>query len=167
MRCFRLAAIAAILFLCPPTSFADEPALIYGRVVGVSDGDTIKVLLAGNIEARVRLAYIDAPEKAQAFGQQSKKSLSDMVYGKYVSIEVIDTDRYGRKVGVVHSGHPDGLSDRLGVNKTQVDRGLAWVYRKYTNDPGLIQAEAIARSDRKGLWYDPNPIAPWEYRRSK
>ena len=168
MKYLRLAAIAATMFFASSVAaVAGEASFLSGRVVGVSDGDTIKVLSAGNVETRIRLAYIDAPEKSQAFGQQSKKSLSDMVYGKDVTIEVIDTDRYGRKVGVVHSGPPDAVADRFGVNKTQVDRGLAWVYRRYSDDPVLIRAESTARNAKIGLWADPQPIPPWDYRRER
>lgn len=150
--------LASILFLLSVKASADE--LLAGRVVGVSDGDTIRVLSAENVETRVRLAYIDAPEKSQAFGMISKQSLSDLVYGKAVTVNVVDTDKYGRKVGVVYVGQSKGL----GVNKVQVQRGLAWVYRNYSSDQDMIAAEANAKAVKAGLWADPNPVPPWEYR---
>lgn len=128
-----------------------------GRVVGVSDGDTITVLLEGRTQIRVRLAEIDAPEKAQAFGQRSKQSLSDMVFGKTVRVDQQDVDRYGRVVGRVFIGTTD-------VNAEQVRQGMAWVYRQYARDKSLLTIEQEAKEARRGLWSDPHPMPPWEYR---
>lgn len=129
-----------------------------GRVVGVSDGDTITVLVSGNRELKVRFAQIDAPEKAQAFGQRSKQSLSDLVFGKHVKVVQEDMDRFGRVVGRVYV-------NGLDANAEQVRRGMAWVYRQYARDQSLFGLEDEARAARRGLWSDPNPVPPWEYRR--
>ncbi|WP_337287213.1 thermonuclease family protein [Candidatus Methylomirabilis sp.] len=128
-----------------------------GRVVGVSDGDTITVLMGGHKQIKVRLAEIDAPEKSQAFGQRSKQSLSDMIFGKSVRVEQRDVDRYGRVVGRVFIGGTD-------VNAEQVRQGMAWVYRQYLRDTTLLTVEKEAREARRGLWSDPHPVPPWEYR---
>jgi Staphylococcal nuclease homologue len=95
-----------------------------GKVVAVSDGDTLIVLTPEKRQVKVRLAQIDAPEKSQAYGQRSKQSLSDLVFGKQVRVEQQDRDRYGRVAGRVYAGGLD-------VNAEQVKRGMAWVYRKY------------------------------------
>jgi endonuclease YncB( thermonuclease family) len=129
-----------------------------GMVVGVSDGDTLNVLLNGNQSIRVRLAEIDAPEKSQAFGQVSKQSLSDLVYRKQISIVVMSTDKYGRTVGRVHAGVID-------VNLMQVSRGLAWAYTQYLTDQSIAKAEQIARSQKLGLWSEKDPTPPWLFRR--
>lgn len=129
-----------------------------GRVVGVSDGDTIKVLVDGTRELKVRLAQIDAPEKAQAFGLRSKQSLSDLVFGRQVRVVHEDIDRYGRIVGRVYV-------DTLDVNAEQVRKGMAWVYTKYAKDKSLYGIEDEARAAKKGLWIDPSPVPPWEYRK--
>jgi endonuclease YncB( thermonuclease family) len=150
----RLTVVGLILALTALPSFAQT---IAGRVVGVSDGDTITVLGDGNQQSRVRLSQIDAPEKRQDFGQASKQSLSDLVYGKVVTVEVETIDRYGRKVGKVLFAGTD-------VNLEQVRRGMAWVYRQYAHDPAYYRAENDARSARRGLWSQPNPIPPWQYR---
>ncbi|MDP2152228.1 MAG: thermonuclease family protein [Methylotenera sp.] len=134
---------------------------INGRVVGISDGDTLTVLDASNTQFKIRLAAIDAPEKAQPFGQHGKQQLSDFCYGKSASVKVVSVDRYGRTVGDI---------DCAGINANQamVQSGLAWVYRKYDKGYGHLYAlEEEARKSRRGLWADSNPIAPWDWRKAK
>lgn len=141
-------------------------ATLSGRVVGVADGDTITVLDATNTQFKIRLSGIDAPEKKQAFGQVSKKSLSDMVYGKQVNVEYEKQDRYGRTVGKV-------LVNGVDANLEQVKQGLAWFYRKYQNEMVLddrltyLHAEEAAHAAKAGLWLDADPVAPWDFRRNK
>src|SRR5262245_27166678 len=96
-RVVRVQASAAILALALGTAHAVEWAL-EGRVVGVSDGDTITVLDAAKVQHKVRLASIDAPEKAQAFCERSKQNLSALVFGKDVRADCNKRDRYGREV---------------------------------------------------------------------
>jgi len=105
-----------------------------GRVVGVSDGDTIAVLHNGKGE-RIRLHGIDCPEKRQAFGKRAKQLTSNLVFGKTVTVQFVDRDRYGRTVGVVLL--PDGRS----LNHELVRAGLAWMYRRYTTDQSLSDLE--------------------------
>jgi endonuclease YncB( thermonuclease family) len=128
-----------------------------GRVVGVLDGDTISVLVNGR-EQRVRLAEVDAPEKGQAYGQRSKQSLSDLVYGKTVTVLPVDTDRYGRTVAHVRIGSMDASME-------QVRRGMAWSYDQYVKDPNIRSAAAAAKQAKLGLWSEGNPTAPWIYRK--
>jgi endonuclease YncB( thermonuclease family) len=130
-----------------------------GKVVSVLDGDTLIVLTPEKRQIKVRLVEIDAPEKSQAYGQRSKQSLSDLVFGKQIRVEQQDRDRYGRVVGRVYAGG-------LVVNAEQVKRGMAWVYRKYARDQTLFALEHEAKNAKLGLWADPYAIAPWEYRHS-
>jgi Staphylococcal nuclease homologue/Excalibur calcium-binding domain len=116
----------------------------------------VTVLISGR-QTRVRLAEIDAPEKRQPFGERSKQSLSDLVYGKRVEVKQEDRDHYGRIVGRVYT-------EGLDVNAEQIKRGMAWIYRKYNRDRSLLALEQEARGAKRGLWTDPNPIPPWEYR---
>ncbi|MDQ3582137.1 MAG: thermonuclease family protein [Pseudomonadota bacterium] len=135
---------------------AQAYASIYeGKVVGVSDGDTLTVLISGR-QTKVRLVEIDAPEKRQPFGERSKQSLSDLVYGKRVKVSQQDRDRYGRVVGRVYT-------ESLDVNAEQIKRGVAWIYRIYNRDRSLLALEYEARGAKRGPWIDPNPIPPWEY----
>ena len=128
--------------------------------MGVTDGDTIKILTAGNVQHRIRLHGIDCPEKRQPFGAKAKQFTSEACFGKTVRVEVRDTDRYGRTVGEVIL--PDGRN----LNHEIVRAGLAWWYRKYARgDHQLAEAEAEAREARRGLWADAEPVQPWKWRR--
>jgi endonuclease YncB( thermonuclease family) len=139
---------------------------ITGRVVGVADGDTITILDASNQQYKIRLDGIDAPEKGQAFGVKSKLSLSDLVYRRDVTVTAEKTDRYGRTVGMV-------TVDGRDVGLVQIERGNAWFYSQYASELGsdrakeYLQAEKRARADRRGLWSDRKPEAPWEWRVEK
>jgi endonuclease YncB( thermonuclease family) len=131
-----------------------------GKVVHVSDGDTIVVLNARNEEVKIRLHGIDCPESKQAFGQAAKRQTLSLAASKDVTVIPMDTDRYGRTVGEVIL--PDGAS----LNKTLVATGYAWWYQKYApRDAELAALEAEARKQRRGLWADSNPIPPWEWRK--
>ena len=139
-------------------------ATLQGKVVGVADGDTITVLDATNTQHKIRLQGIDAPEKAQAFGQKSKQSLHQLVHSKQVTIEFQKKDKYGRTVGkVVHNGNDVCLE--------QIKLGMAWHYREYESEQPkedreiYSQAELSARSQAIGLWKDKHPASPWEFRK--
>lgn len=128
-----------------------------GKVVGVSDGDTITVF-RDKVPTRVRLAGIEAPESGQAFGQRAKQAASRLAFGRTVTVIVRGEDRYSRTLGTVLL--PDGSI----LNELLVVEGWAWGYRQYSNDARLREMEAAARRDRRGLWADPNPVPPWEFR---
>jgi endonuclease YncB( thermonuclease family) len=132
-----------------------------GKVVNVTDGDTVVVLRAGNIQEKIRLAEIDCPEKSQAFGQGAKQFTLDQAAQKNVTVEVRDHDRYGRTVGEVFL--PDGKS----LNRELVRNGYAWWYRRYSKDESLGELEAQARTARRGLWSDQNAVAPWDWRKNR
>lgn len=150
--------------LCLSAVYAET---ITGRTVGVSDGDTITILDFTNTQHKIRLAGIDAPEKSQPFGQRSKQSLSDLVFGRTVSVETDKVDRYGRKVGKVRT--PEGAD----ANLEQVRRGLAWHYKDYQQEQSeadratYAAAEGVARGQRRGLWGDAQPVAPWDFRKAQ
>ena len=137
-----------------PSSYRG-PAL----VAGVADGDTLYANVEGH-SVRIRLAQIDAPEKAQAFGRRSEQSLRELVGKRQVELAWKSLDRYGRPIAQVSI-------DGLDVNAEQVRRGFAWVFRRYSNDAALIALEDQAKSAGLGLWADPHPIAPWEWRASR
>lgn len=137
---------------CPDTT------VLQGKIVGVSDGDTVTMLQKGNTTVRIRLAEIDAPEKSQAHGQSAKASLSRLCYGKQAKAAVQDTDRYDRKVARLFCDGED-------ANAAQVRAGFAWVYEKYAKDQSLYAMQDSAKSARLGLWRDKSPTPPWEYRR--
>jgi len=137
-----------------------------GPVVAVADGDTITLLDSSNTQHRIRLEGIDAPESHQAFGSRSKQNLSDLIYGKEVTVISYKTDQYGRLVGKILSGGRD-------INLEQVRDGMAWHYKEYereqtpTDRELYAKAEDEARAARRGLWADPDPIEPSRFRREQ
>lgn len=137
------------------------------QVVSIHDGDTIKVRQGNRIE-KIRFACLDAPELSQPLGKASRDNLQRLIdkAGNRVNLEILNTDRYGRKIAEVYTTHPQQL-----LQEAQIKSGLAYVYHQYLNncpDATLVKrAEAIARHKRAGVWHDPNSIRPWNYRRSK
>lgn len=132
--------------------------IFIASVIGISDGDTLTVLHERQ-QIKIRLAEIDAPEKAQPFGVKSKQSLSDLCFGKQAEVVPQTRDRYGRTVARVRC-------DGIDANAEQVRRGMAWVYDRYVTDRSLYLLQEEARSARRGLWADPTPFPPWEWRKS-
>lgn len=152
-------SLPVLLFLSVPLfSTAADPARFMGKVVEVCGGDIISVMREGRA-VEVRLHGIDCPEKRQAFWTRAKRFTSEMAFGNEVEVRVQTTDRYGRIVGEVIL--PDGIS----LNKQLVYVGLAWWDRTYASDDRTLKAlEAGARTAKRGLWADRNPIPPWEWR---
>ena len=153
-RCLGIGPAAATLLLIGLTSnaYAD----FTGRVVNVADGDTITVL-RDRTQVKVRLLEIDAPEKAQAFGTKSKESLSALCFGKAAELADKGKDRYGRTLARV-------TCDGVDANAEQVRRGMAWVYDRYVTDKTLYAVQEEANAERRGLWQDEKPVAPWVWR---
>ena len=136
---------------------------IEGRVVGVHDGDTITLLDAERRRHKIRLDGIDAPELGQPFGRASKQRLAGLVFNREAVAECSKVDRFGRQVCRVLVGGADaGLE--------QVRAGLAWLFRRYSKKlpPDRRQQyadmEAQAKGERRGLWADAEPVAPWDWR---
>jgi len=147
-----------LLTLVGVSVFAGES--FSGKVVGVSDGDTITVLRGDKSTARIRLESIDCPEKKQPFGNAAKEFASNLVFGKTVTIVVKETDRYGRLIATVYIGETN-------LNLELVKAGLAWHYKHYCKSPAFAQAEAEARAAKRGLWSESLTVPPWEYRRRR
>jgi endonuclease YncB( thermonuclease family) len=147
-------------------TFGLEHVCIHGRITGVVDGDTINVLIQAKQQIRVRLAFIDAPEKGQPFGQRAKQAMSELVFGKDVKLRPHTIDRHGRLVARV-------LIDNQDAGLELLKHGLCWVYEKYVGEASAEirtsyhDAQDTAQSGRVGLWQDPEPIPPWEWRKVK
>jgi len=139
------------------------PSDKYYQVTKVIDGDSIHVLDAQGTRIKVRLAYIDAPELKQDFGQESKKALESMLNDQYVDLEIVNKDRYGRTVARV-------LMDNIDINLQMIANGMAWHYVRYDKQPiekFLIYQQAMrkAKAIGMGLWSGlTTPIEPWKYR---
>jgi endonuclease YncB( thermonuclease family) len=139
---------------------------IHGRITGIVDGDTINMRILGKQQIRVRIAFIDAPEKGQAFGQRAKQAMSELLFGKDVELQAHTIDRYWRLVArVLVDGQDAGLE--------LLKQGLCWVYDKYVGEAaaeiqtGYRDAQQRAQAERAGLWQDPDPVPPWEWRKEK
>ncbi len=160
----------AVFAACLSISFGQAAAAdsggFSGRVVGVTDGDTVVVLDGNRDRIKVRVAGIDAPEKRQAFGEKSKRALSDCAFGRDADVIGDKRDKYGRTVAkIVADGKDCGLA--------QITAGLAWHYKKYereqssTDRESYATAETAARDSKTGLWEDKAPVPPWEWRTAK
>lgn len=165
--------LAIFLSLIVSLSHAET---LSGRVVSIADGDTVTVLDEANVQHKIRLAGIDAPEKRQPWGQSSKEHLSTLCFDKSVTVEWDKKDRYQRIIGKVMVADPacEGLCPHTtDASLSQITSGLAWHYKKYQRDQSssdresYAAAEAQARSDQSGLWKDVSPIPPWEWRHQK
>ena len=162
MKKFALAATMLLaVFVCDALA-----ATLAGRVVGVSDGDTVTVLTAENRQFKIRLSGIDAPEKKQPFGAHAKETLSRQLFGQAVTVEWSKTDRYGRIVGKIEI-------DGVDANLEQIREGSAWVYTQYLRELPVedrklyLEAERQAKSERRGLWRDNDPEPPWQWRHDR
>lgn len=126
-------------------------------VIGISDGDSLTVLREHE-PVKIRLAEIDAPEKAQPFGTKSKQALSVLCFGKLAEVTPQTKDRYGRTLARVKCDGHD-------ASEQQIRDGMAWVFDRYVTDLSLYQLQDEARNERRGLWVDTDPIPPWDWRK--
>jgi micrococcal nuclease len=154
---FKLCFFCLFLFV-----FSDAfcQQIFTGKVIKIVDGDTFDMLIKNNTTIRVRMNGIDCPEKKQAFYSNSKKTLSVYIFGKNVKVISTSKDKYKRILGVV-------FLNKKNVNLQMVANGFAWHFKKYSSDIILAKAEINAKSKKLGLWQLPNPISPWDFRKTK
>ncbi len=131
-----------------------------GKVVKITDGDTLQIRTIDHTTKTVRLNGIDAPESGQPFGTRSQELLGDLVFQKEVRAEVTETDRYGRHLADIY------LNDRW-VNRGMTRAGMAWHYVQYSSDRELAAAEAAAKAEKIGIWSLRDYVAPWDWRSGK
>lgn len=154
----RLMPLVLFLYVSTP-----QAAVFNAFVVRVLDGDTIDVSkipakgVGHDSYQRIRFADIDAPEKAQPFGMQSRAILAAAIQGKQISVDVSARDKYGRYIGTV-------TVDGKNINRYMIETGSAWVYRQYCKDKVMFALELKARYGKAGLWAEKNPVPPWEFR---
>jgi endonuclease YncB( thermonuclease family) len=135
-----------------------------GTVISILDGDTIRVESSEKVVYQVRLAGIDAPEKGQPFGEDSRRNLARILMGKAVVVQSQKTDRYGRLVGKV-------FLDAADISLMQIRAGLAWHYKQYQKEQSELDRdsysveESTARQRRVGLWAQAEPVPPWVHRK--
>lgn len=129
-----------------------------GKVIKITDGDTIVILTEQKEQIKIRLEGIDCPESNQDFGTKAKQATSDLCFGKQVKVIKTGEDKYGRTLGHVYVGD-------VSVNQELLKLGLAWHYKYFNKDPELAKLEEQAKSAKIGLWSQSNPVAPWDFRR--
>jgi micrococcal nuclease len=128
------------------------------KVVSVSDGDTFTALNRDDLQIRFRIYGIDAPERKQAFSSVSTDKLKEMIHGKKVTVTVHSRDGWGRYIVTVKAKKIKDISAEM------LRLGLAWHYKEYDDTPLYAELEALARERHQGLWLDPDPVAPWDFR---
>lgn len=155
----RMCVGVGMLWLLVGSALA-QAETVTGRVVGISDGDTLVLRVDGRERLGIRLAGIDAPELDQPYGVKARRALASLARDRMARVEVMDRDDYGRLVGTVYVGGRK-------INAALVEQGAAWVYRRYNRDPQLPILEAQAQAARRGLWGLPawQRVPPWEWRR--
>ncbi|MGI8598200.1 MAG: thermonuclease family protein [Chitinophagaceae bacterium] len=125
-----------------------------------ADGDTFTLLTNEKIQVKIRLHGIDCPENGQPFSKAAKDFLSALIFYKVVEVEKKDIDRYGRTIGIVSINGKN-------VNEAFLIAGLAWHYTYYDKNVTWSAFQNEAMKQKAGLWSEPNPVAPWEWRRIK
>ena len=156
MRFFKNFFLAIVLFFIV---ISQVQADFNGKVVKVIDGDTVDILTPKKQKVRVRLLDIDAPDSRQAYGNASKKYLASLIAGKSVFIKENKKDIYQRTLGTIYL-------EQININAKMVENGFAWAYRYkgVVNNNNMLKLESKAKQNKKGLWKDKHPIAPWEFR---
>jgi len=153
-----------LLLLCLYTSLINPRATALqsptGRVIKIVDGDTYDILINGK-QLRIRMDGIDAPERGQPYSKISKEYLGRLCDGETIRLEIKSKDRFGRTVA------KSWVSGNRELGAEMIRAGMAWHFKKYSDDIRLGKLEQQARQERVGLWADPKPIAPWDYRKMK
>ncbi len=162
-----LLAFALVLTACvaqeqpSSRSYPIQRPTFISMVVSVTDGDTLSAVVNG-VPEKIRLTGIDCPEDRQPFGSEATQMTKQLALEKAVRVTEVGRDKFHRLLGEVVL--PDGRM----LNQELVRAGVCWWYRKYApGDTVLEGLEKYAREERKGLWTDPYPVPPWEWRTKK
>lgn len=155
-----------LLMACAPSSAHIPQKEVFGRIVRVTDGDTVTLLRSDNTRITIRLAGIDAPESRMPYGHAAQTHLAGLVLNKEVVAVTQKQDRYGRTVATLLFGTQD-------INLTMVQAGMAWHYKRYAQEQpqnqaaNYAQSEQVARKEGRGLWQHEKPTPPWIWRKSQ
>lgn len=147
------------LFLLFSLNYSFCQSTLTGRIIGIKDGDTVVVLDSLKNQTTLRLAEVDCPEKSQPFGTKAKQFTSDQIYRKKIKYVVTDIDRYGRSIAMIYYDDNKYLSAEI------IKTGMGWHYKRYSTSKELANFENFARLHKLGLWVEPNPIEPSEWRK--
>jgi endonuclease YncB( thermonuclease family) len=158
IRVAQILVLAVLVLTAKVAVAAKPPYTLTGKVVALTDGDALTILDGAGTQHKIRLAGIDAPELAQTFGTKARDGLAEKVRGKIVRVDVIDIDRSKQEVGRMY------LGGRF-INMELVRDGFAWRFVRFDLPGEFKAAEADARAHKRGLWSDPHPLPPWQFRR--
>ena len=156
--CLKSLTFSLLILSVSYPAFSEE---FNGQVVRVVEGDTLEIMHLGKPE-RVRLHGVDCPEVGQPYGERARRYTSTHTLRKTVTVIVSDVDKDGQTVGQVI------LPDMSNLNIVLISAGLAWWHE--TNAPEdkiLMDVQASAKAGRRGLWADPDPLPPWEWKKDK
>ncbi|MCQ2366606.1 MAG: thermonuclease family protein [Akkermansia sp.] len=159
LKALLMALLAVCLFSC--TGDAPTAGTLEGKVVRISDGDTVTIETDNGTRVKIRLNGIDAPESGQEFGKESRAKIAELIDGEVVTVKTHSHDRYNRVIGEI-------FLDGRNINRAMVQEGCAWHYVQYApKDKDLANDQEQAKKAGKGLWANPNAVPPWEYRKKK
>jgi micrococcal nuclease len=158
IRVAQILVLAVLVLTAKVAVAAKPPYTLTGKVVALTDGDALTILDGAGTQHKIRLAGIDAPELAQTFGTKARDGMAEKVRGKIVRVDVIDIDRSKQEVGRMY------LGGRF-INMELVRDGFAWRFVRFDLPGEFKAAEADARAHKRGLWSDPHPLPPWQFRR--
>ena len=155
-----MSSLKYLLALCTGLSlsvFAEVPSdAVQFKLKRISDGDTVVT----TEDTRIRLWGIDTPEREQPYGADATEALTVMLHNQQLYLETKDIDRYGRTVGVIYTDDGDE------INFEMVCGGNAWWYERYAKKATAYkQCQEDAQKNKRGLWAEEDPVAPWEWRR--
>jgi|HubBroStandDraft_6_1064221.scaffolds.fasta_scaffold03715_5 micrococcal nuclease len=160
MRRVSVVAISLVVAATVLAAAAGRRYSFTGKVVSIADGETLSARDTAQAEHKIHLQGIDSPEKGQAFATEAKDALSSKILGQMVRVDVVELDRSRREVGRVYFG------DRF-INLEMIRDGFAWRYPPSDRHGEFTPFEGQARALKRGLWADPHPVPPWEFRRRK
>jgi micrococcal nuclease len=154
----KKSVLLIIIFLFCSNGYCQT--ILSAKVIGIKDGDTVEIIDKQNNTVTLRLAEVDCPEKKQPFGTKAKQFTADLVYLKTIKYIVTNKDRYGRYIAKIYF-------ENKYLSAEIIKKGMGWQYKKYSTSKELAKFEQQARSKKIGLWIDPNPIYPSEWRKAK
>ena len=161
-KSFIIKIVVAFFIISTTVSVLAET--VKGKIIRVVDGDTVLARTVDNKKIRIRLSGIDAPEKKQAYGIESKKFLENLISSKIVKISISKKDKYKRYLGMI-------FLNKTNINLELVKSGNAWAYRRYLKKmnkklkEAFIKAESHAQFQKIGLWGKKSPVPPWLWRK--
>ncbi len=136
-----------------------QTGITSGKVIGITDGDTLKILTPAKVVLAIRLLGVDSPERGQPFNKKAKSKLSELTYGQTVTVHLIKRKSFSRFIGTVYN------EQNQNVCLEMIKAGFAWHDVEHLSDhTEYATAEAAARESSLGLWVDPKPVAPWDFR---